>query len=133
MPELVIDDKPAVMRFVAPLEDLNRFDSRLAVVVVTEAGDAGSYSNGVDLSEDTRGTGAEDVEGLGINVAVYDDGAGVGAFDEGFECDSCCEEFAIEEDHLSWWRGGADEEVELLIVLVESLLNSIEAGIDSLL
>lgn len=53
MPELVIDDEPAVMRFVAPLEYFNGLNTWLTVVFVTKPRDACSYSNGINLAENS--------------------------------------------------------------------------------
>ena len=133
MPELVIDDEPSIVGFVTPLEDFDGFYSYLTIVLVTESGNAGTNANGVNLTDNARGACAEDVEGLGIDVAIdYYCSCACGLY-EVFKGYPCCEKLAIEEDHLCRWCGGSDEEVELLIVLVESLLNGIEAGIDSLL
>lgn len=100
VPKLIIDDKPAVMRLVTPLEDFDGLDSRLAIVLITKTGDACPNAHGIDLAENSSGACAEDVKGTCVNISINDDGSCLGGLDESFERDTCSKELTVEEHHL---------------------------------
>lgn len=122
--EAVVDDEPSVMRFIAPFIYLYRLDIGLAVVLVAKACHACSYACGVYLRRDSVCTDIEHVECFGINVGIDDDGTMLGCLYQLLQCHTCGEEVTIEEYHLGWRCVGADEEVELFVMLLQFVFYS---------
>lgn len=69
----------------------------------------------VDGSRNIISPIAQHGQSVNIDVIIYEDNGCLGLFDEADDVGVCVEDLSVVENAFYWWKGGTDEEIDLIL------------------